>query len=188
MTYDSALHFYNMDPKLSSPQMIVVADLEDLFLPLPDDILVNLQESSEQVISLLDQIPGLFREAKNESCLGSAIKGAFMAMKHIGGKMLVFSACLPTLGEGALRAHRDNPRLLGTEKEIEILRPQDESYKDLAQKLVYVQISVDVFVAPKGMSFCDLATIRLLSLLIKKMKIDRNSCPWARNRMLRFPL
>jgi len=49
--------------------------LEDLFLPLPDDILVNLQESMDQVMGLLDQIPSLFREAKNESCLGSAIKG-----------------------------------------------------------------------------------------------------------------
>ena len=35
----------------------------------------------------------------NESCLGSAVKGAFMAMKHIGGKLIVCGACIPSVGE-----------------------------------------------------------------------------------------
>ena len=32
------------------------------------------------------------------------------AMKHIGGKMLVFGACIPSVGELALKSTRDNPR------------------------------------------------------------------------------
>ena len=35
------------------------------------------------------------------------------AMKHIGGKLLVFGACIPSVGELALKSTRDNPRLDG---------------------------------------------------------------------------
>ena len=35
------------------------------------------------------------------------------AMKHIGGKMLVFGACIPSVGELALKSTRDNPRRSG---------------------------------------------------------------------------
>ena len=31
-------------------------------------------------------------------------------MKHIGGKLLVFGACIPSVGELALKSTRDNPR------------------------------------------------------------------------------
>jgi hypothetical protein len=41
---------------------------------------------------------------------------AFKVMAHIGGKMCIFQGSLPSLGEGRLK-HRENPRLLGTEKE-----------------------------------------------------------------------
>lgn len=41
----SALHFYNLKSSLSAPQMMVVAELDDPFVPLPDDLLVNLRES-----------------------------------------------------------------------------------------------------------------------------------------------
>ena len=41
----STLHFYNLKSSLSAPQMMVVTELEEPFLPLPDDLLVNLNES-----------------------------------------------------------------------------------------------------------------------------------------------
>merc|ERR1711988_935592 len=85
ITFDTSLHFYNLNPNLSQPQMLVVSDLEDLFLPLPDDILVPITESQSAIMNLLDQLPSMFGETKiNESCMGSAVKGAFMSMKHIG--------------------------------------------------------------------------------------------------------
>ncbi|EER18536.1 vesicle transport protein, putative, partial [Perkinsus marinus ATCC 50983] len=45
MTFDSSIHFYNLNSRLSQPQMLVVSDLEDPFLPLPDDILVPVISS-----------------------------------------------------------------------------------------------------------------------------------------------
>jgi hypothetical protein len=41
----STLHFYNLKAGLTNPQMMVVAELEEPFLPLPDDLLVNANES-----------------------------------------------------------------------------------------------------------------------------------------------
>ena len=79
ITFDTSLHFYNLNSNLSQPQMLVVSDLEDLFLPLPDDILVPLAESETAIVNLLDSLPSIFGETKvNESCLGSAVRGAFM--------------------------------------------------------------------------------------------------------------
>jgi protein transport protein SEC24 len=42
-----------------------------------------------------------------------------------GGKCVTFVSSLPSLGPGALK-NRDNPRLLGTDKEHELLRPATE--------------------------------------------------------------
>ena len=45
VTYDSSLHFYNLNSALAQPQMLVVSDVHDVFLPLLDGFLVNLSES-----------------------------------------------------------------------------------------------------------------------------------------------
>jgi len=163
ITYDTSLHFYNLNPNLSAPQMLVVSDLEDLFLPLPDDILVNASESESSIMSLLDSLPTLFQETKiNESCMGSAVKGAYMAMKHIGGKLLVFSAAIPSVGEYSLKSTRDQPRLLGTDREVELLRPvANDPYKELANELTRAQISVELFMGAQA--YMDLASIASLA-------------------------
>jgi protein transport protein SEC24 len=63
------------------PQMMVVADLDDPFLPLPDDLLVNLSESRAVVDALLDSLPSLFeKNISIESALGPALKATFMIM------------------------------------------------------------------------------------------------------------
>lgn len=162
MTYDNSVHFYNLSAKLSQPQMVVLSDLEDLFLPLPEGILVNLADSEASVLNLLDVLPQIFADnMARESCLGSAIKAAFLAMKHIGGKLLVFGSSIPSLGALTLKASRDNPRLLGTEKEAELLRPVNNFYKDLASDLVRAQVTVELFFGAH--TYIDLASIAPLA-------------------------
>ncbi len=34
MTYDSKVHFYNLNPGLSQPQQMCVGDVGDMFVPL----------------------------------------------------------------------------------------------------------------------------------------------------------
>lgn len=55
-TFNSSVHYYNLKSDLSQPQMLVVPDLADPFLPVPDDLLVNLSESRSVVDTLLDNL------------------------------------------------------------------------------------------------------------------------------------
>ena len=60
---------------------MVVADLDDVFLPLPDDLLVNLVDSRTVVESFLDNLPNMFQDNVNvESSHGPALGAAFMVM------------------------------------------------------------------------------------------------------------
>ncbi|KAG5074577.1 hypothetical protein JHK84_055808 [Glycine max] len=73
-TFDSTIHFYNM-------KMLVVSDLDDIFVPLPDYLLVNLSESRSVVETFLDSLPSMFQDKVNlESAFGPALKAAFMIM------------------------------------------------------------------------------------------------------------
>ncbi len=60
---------------------MVVSDLDDIFVPLPDDLLVNLSESRSVVETFLDSLPSMFQDNVNvESAFGPALKAAFMVM------------------------------------------------------------------------------------------------------------
>lgn len=45
LTFDTTIHFYNLSPSLEQPQMMVVADLDDMFLPMYEGLLVDPDES-----------------------------------------------------------------------------------------------------------------------------------------------
>jgi protein transport protein SEC24 len=38
-----------MQSSLTRPQMMVISDLDDVFVPFPDDLIVNLSESRSMV-------------------------------------------------------------------------------------------------------------------------------------------
>ena len=158
VTFDNSVHFYNMASDLAQPQMVVVADLNELFVPLPDNLLVNLQESRSVVESFLDSLPDMFTKnpVVSQSCLGPALKAAFTVMKAVGGKMCVFQSIMPNLGDGALKP-RENQSLMGTPTEVTLLRPDTAWYKDTAVEFSRQQISVDMFLFPY--QYMDLAAL-----------------------------
>lgn len=45
ITFDKDVHFYNLTEGLAQPQMLVVSDLDDIFVPLQDGMFVNAQGS-----------------------------------------------------------------------------------------------------------------------------------------------
>lgn len=45
VTYNKVLHFYNVKSTMAQPQMLVVSDVSDMFVPLLDGFLVNVNES-----------------------------------------------------------------------------------------------------------------------------------------------
>lgn len=146
ITFDSTIHFYNMKSSLTQPQMMVISDLDDIFVPLPDDLLVNLSESRSVVDTLLDSLPSMFQDNMNvESAFGPALKAAFMVMSRLGGKLLIFQNSLPSLGVGCLKLRGDDLRVYGTDKEHSLRIPEDPFYKQMAADLTKFQIAVNVY-------------------------------------------
>ncbi|CDY24648.1 BnaA05g30470D [Brassica napus] len=146
ITYDSTLHFYNMKSSLSQPQMMVVSDLDDIFVPLPDDLLVNLSESRNVVEAFLDSLPLMFQNNVNvESAFGPALKAAYMVMNQLGGKLLIFQNSLPSLGVGRLKLRGDDPRVYGTDKEYTLRVAEDTFYKQMAADCTKFQIGINVY-------------------------------------------
>ena len=160
MTFDTTIHFYNVT--LKNPQMIVVNDFEEMFVPIAEEVLVPLYENEASIITLLDSIPRMNRSNKSaESCLGSAVKAASLAMKHIGGKLVICASTIPSVGELGLTSRKDNSKLLNTDREIELLKPSIEGYRELATELTKVQICCELFLATN--MYMDVASIAPLA-------------------------
>lgn len=49
ITYNKVLHFFNVKSNLAQPQMMVVTDVGEVFVPLLDGFLVNYQESQSVI-------------------------------------------------------------------------------------------------------------------------------------------
>ena len=162
MTFDTSIHFYNLGASLKNPQMIVVNDFEEMFVPIAEEVLVPVYENETSILSLLDSLPRMNRSSKAaESCLGSAVKAASLAMKHIGGKLVICAGTIPSIGELGLTSRKDNSKLLNTDREIELLKPSVEGYKELATELTKVQICCELFIATS--MYMDLASIAPLA-------------------------
>jgi protein transport protein SEC24 len=160
ITFDTAIHFYNMRAGLSAPQMMVVPEIEEPFVPLPDELLVNLSESRTQVERLLDTIPASFsNNQKVDSAMGPALQAAFLVMSHVGGKLMLFQSATPSLGIGRIKA-RDNPALYGTDREYALRAPDDPFYKRYSAEASRFQICVDVFAS--GSQYQDLPSLGAL--------------------------
>jgi protein transport protein SEC24 len=161
MTFDSALHFYNLKSSLSRPQMLVVTDVNEVYTPLNEGLLVDLADSLEVVQLLVESLPEMFASTQNtQSALGPALQGAYMVMQHLGGKMIVMQTTMPNLGVGKLR-NRDNPRVMGTDKERTHMQPEELFYKRLGVECSRNQICVDMLIGAS--SFMDVASMAPLS-------------------------
>jgi len=161
LTVDSAIHFYSLRSTAKQPQMLVITELEDIFLPAPQDLLVNLRDSRAQVDTLLRSLRVMHGKTQNvEVAFGPAIDAAVQLSGSIGGKLIAFLSGLPSLGVGRL-ANRDDARAAGTKNELPLLNPASDLYKARSVRMTKFQLSVDVFFAAN--SYVDVATIAELS-------------------------
>ncbi|XP_054573819.1 protein transport protein Sec24A isoform X2 [Eptesicus fuscus] len=160
ITFDSTIHFYSLQEGLSQPQMLIVSDIEDIFIPMPENLLVNLNESKELVQDLLKTLPQMFAKTlETQSALGPALQSAFKLMSPTGGRMSVFQTQLPTLGVGALKP-REEPNQRSSAKEIH-LTPSTDFYKKLALDCSGQQVAVDLFLLSG--QYSDLASLGCIS-------------------------
>lgn len=59
---------YNLKAQLKQPQMFVLADMQDIELPIPDELIVTLADSKDLVLNLLESLPKMFENTlDNES-------------------------------------------------------------------------------------------------------------------------
>lgn len=160
VAYNSAIHFYNIADGYSQPHEVTVLDVEDVFIPYPDNLLVNLKECKELIKDLLTQLPKRFEHTHDtNSALGAALQVASKLMSACGGRVTVFQCCLPNYGPGALQSREDpNNR---SSKEVAHLGPATDFYKRLALDCSAQQIAVDLFLL--NSQYCDVATISGIS-------------------------
>ncbi|TGZ82761.1 hypothetical protein EX30DRAFT_316534 [Ascodesmis nigricans] len=147
---DSSLHYFAVPRDSTEPNMLVVSDLEEPFLPTPGDLLLSLKECREGIENLLGKLDNMFEHSKNTaSCMGSALQSGHKLISSIGGKIIVLTASLPNIGVGKLE-NREDKKLLGTNKEVSLLQTGNSFYKSFAVECSKNQVSVDMFLFSSG--------------------------------------
>ncbi|KOC69209.1 Protein transport protein Sec24B [Habropoda laboriosa] len=156
LAVDSAIHFFGIPDNVSQPQEMIMLDIDDVFLPCPENLIVNLKEREELVRDLLVQLPTKFQGTHDtNNALGAALQAAYKLMSPTGGRVTIFQTCLPNLGPGLLQAREDpNSR---ASKDVPHLNPITDFYKRLALDCSGQQIAVDLFLL--NSQYCDLATL-----------------------------
>ncbi|XP_067431595.1 protein transport protein Sec24C isoform X3 [Thunnus thynnus] len=160
VTYNKVLHFYNVKASLAQPQMLVVSDVSDMFVPLLDGFLVNVNESRLVIESLLDQIPEMFADTREtETVFGPVIQAGLEALKaaDCAGKLFVFHTSLPIAEAPGKLKNREDKKLIGTDKEKSLFQPQVGFYNTLAKECVAQGCCVDLFLFPN--QYVDVATL-----------------------------
>uniref|UniRef100_A0A8C7WRW9 SEC24 homolog C, COPII coat complex component n=1 Tax=Oryzias sinensis TaxID=183150 RepID=A0A8C7WRW9_9TELE len=160
VTYNKVLHFYNVKSSLAQPQMLVVSDVSDMFVPLLDGFLVNVNDSRQVIESLLDQIPEMFADTREtETVFGPVIQAGLEALKaaDCAGKLFVFHTSLPIAEAPGKLKNREDKKLIGTDKEKSLFQPQAGFYNNLAKECVTQGCCVDLFLFPN--QYVDVATL-----------------------------
>lgn len=157
ITYSNSVHFYNLSDPTCQTKMFVCSDLEDIELPMPDGLLVNLNEKREGIEQFLETLPCLFADTcDTDSAMGSALTAAYQLLKSTGGRMTIMQTCLPNVGVGALKQRDEN-----VDKDSTNMAPQTDFYKKFALDCAGVQIAVDLFML--NSLNADLATLSCVS-------------------------
>lgn len=150
MAIDSSLHYFSIardddSGEVRDARMLVISDLDEPFLPTPEDLLVSLSGCRANIENFLNKLQGMFANTQNHSsAMGAALRAGHKLISHIGGKMVVLSASLPNIGYGKLEM-REDKKLLGTGKESTLLQTANSFYKSFAVECSKTQVSIDMF-------------------------------------------
>ncbi|ORX84745.1 hypothetical protein BCR32DRAFT_200622 [Anaeromyces robustus] len=156
ITVDSTVHFFKFYSNTEAPSMIILSDLEEVFLPSPTGLFTYLKDSRKAIEEFLKKLNKIFSFSYvNSNALGSALKAGYEILKNVGGKMIVFQSILPDVGLGALKVK--NPE---EEKESTLFQPSDKYYPQFAKECNENKICIDLFLFPH--QFLDISTLSTL--------------------------
>ncbi|KAF1963275.1 COPII component protein [Byssothecium circinans] len=146
--FDSSLYYFSIprdNSENNDPSMLVVSDLDEPFLPTPDNLLVTLSESMQNVQTFLEKLPTMFQDnVQTASAMGSALRAGHRMTAAIGAKITVITSSLPNHGFAKLE-NRERKDILGTSKEGSLLQTQNSFYKSFAVECSKNQVSIDMF-------------------------------------------
>ncbi|OCH89213.1 sec24-like protein [Obba rivulosa] len=151
ISFDRTLHFYDLAPHDDRiPPMLVVPDVEDVYVPLKTGLFVDPQEARNTITKLLSSLGQVEDGGEvREAALGSALIGGLAALSGRGGQVVVFAATLPTVGAGALTTPAEESTLYGTDKEKSLFLPRSDTWRELGEQCAQHGIGVSMFL---GMS------------------------------------
>lgn len=159
LVYDRVLHFYVLRPTRCEPQLVVMSDINDPFVPVhPDDLYFDPQQCASQLAVLLTHLSASFHETRVvDSCFGAAVAVAVESLRSRGGRALFFQTTLPSLGPGALKNRDTGTATAPADKANPLLFPQGDYYGKLAIQAAERGVSFSLVSTPAA--HVDLATI-----------------------------
>ncbi|KAI9481440.1 MAG: hypothetical protein EXX96DRAFT_566720 [Benjaminiella poitrasii] len=162
---DNAIGFYKLLSSDNEPEILVVGDLQDIYLPrAASELIVNLVECRIAVENLLTKMKTMYSNTHSASnCLGSALQAARKLLSPTGGKIVCFQASVPNIGEGAIKTKADG----GSNKsalDLPLMTASNGFYKTFAGECTKLQICADMFIFGGGASnlSSDVATLNVI--------------------------
>jgi protein transport protein SEC24 len=160
LTYDDKVHYYNLKSTLKQPQMIVNTDDDHDFLPMPEDLMVNLMDSKDLILELLNQLPVMFSDSiEYDTNMDHVVKSIGILTKATGAKVFLFesspiSAKFPHLQVTQKPGVKDRP---------ELIKSTIHLFKNYAVELSHHYVSIDQFALWSHNTFKNIATMSDLS-------------------------
>ncbi|RVE67820.1 hypothetical protein OJAV_G00085710 [Oryzias javanicus] len=147
MSYDSRIHLYDLSPERSRPHMLVMADSEEVQLPVREGLLVPLRDCMESLLSVLQLLPVICAEqdgggggAPVELPVQAGL--AVLQGQKSPGKLLIFhSADLMETGSSS----SSSSGLFSSNKPKSVFQPSERSVS-LAKACVIQGCGVHLFV------------------------------------------
>ncbi|CAF1127607.1 unnamed protein product [Adineta steineri] len=157
ITYDSRIHFYDLSDRQNGTFRIMVApDLENIenkldeFLPVPDGLMVTLNDCRAIVETFLNELPKVYQNnSETDSALGTALLIAGKLLHQTGGRVTVMQTRIPNINPGSLNSQ--------IAKEPTVITPTSDFYKKLSLDYASQQIACDLFLL--NSHYIDLTTL-----------------------------
>lgn len=141
-TFGNGISFYKLTESEEISE-IIINNLEDPFAAEPiSAVTFNLAQYREPLDKLLEKLADKPLTAQSHISIFSLV--STLKQMFVGGRAVIFSTLLGTLGAGKLK-NRDDPKLYNTDKERSLYTLADESYLHLAKETTDAGLAVDIF-------------------------------------------
>lgn len=152
VTFDKYVQFYNLSPELQQPQVCVMTDIEEPFVPFHRGLFVDPVAARDMVEATLATIEAADKFTRySEVSFGAGLNAAFMAIYEVtqgqGGKVCATLATIPNYGAGTLSFNK-NENVTGHSKEKAVYTGNNQFFRDLADAFCKENIGLDMFLFP----------------------------------------